>query len=71
MFGNRSASLDARRVHYQILCALGIHCTHDELDIPVYEHLFPPLNYMFSKNVIAKDLKIPLHHGLHARFRVL
>ncbi|KAK0445804.1 cytochrome P450 [Armillaria borealis] len=71
MFANRSKSLGAKKVHARIFVALGIRCALDELDVPVHGHFLPSLDYLFSKRIIAKDMRNPFHSGLHVRFRNL
>ncbi|KAK0221413.1 cytochrome P450 [Armillaria fumosa] len=71
MFANRSKSLGAKKVHARIFVALGIRCALDELDVPVHGHFLPSLDYLFSKRIIAKDMRNPFHTGLHLRFRNL
>ncbi|KAK0457433.1 cytochrome P450 [Desarmillaria tabescens] len=71
MFANRSKSLGAKKVHARIFLALGIHCALDELDAPLHGHFLPSLDYLFSKRVIAKDMKHPFHRRLHVRFQNL
>ncbi|KAK0504427.1 cytochrome P450 [Armillaria luteobubalina] len=71
MFANRSKSLGAKKVHARIFVVLGIRCALDELDVPVHGHFLPSLDYLFSKRIIAKDMRSPFHTGLHLRFRNL